>query len=155
MSTLVSITADIYALDGYTVEWASGLPLPIIQQDAGFYKDPSTNLVCTLKKDGFEVDIYCDGEMQVKNLENGDRYYNGSELVAAGYTDDALLTAAEANNKIEWEMNPWFDLYCNGEHLDAVTHEIRDAINTAKSFLEEEIANAHQIEEGMLDLPAL
>jgi hypothetical protein len=43
-------------------------------------------------------------------------------------------------------MNSWFDLYIKGEHLDAVCHEIEDAIDAAIGVLQEEVANAKAIE---------
>jgi hypothetical protein len=54
-------------------------------------------------------------------------------------------------------MNPWFDMYVNGEHLDNIHHDILEAIEAAKAWLDEEIENAKQIEDAgveMLDLPA-
>lgn len=146
---LAELFEQMYGLDDYKVEWATGLPLPITQQDAAFYKDPSGSWVCTVSKDGFVVDIYCDGEMSVRG-KNEARYSYGSELIAAGYTDATI-----SGEELDWSLNPWFDLYVRGEHLDAVSHDIVEALNSAKVWLEEEIANAHQIEEGLLDLPAL
>jgi hypothetical protein len=47
-------------------------------------------------------------------------------------------------------MNPWFDMYVRGEHLDNVHHEIGEALQAAKAWLEEEVANAKMIEDGVI-----
>lgn len=136
----------ILGLDGYDVEWAEGLPLDYDQKDAAFYCTGSSSWIGTLRKDGFEVDIYCDGEMRARVLVDENRYETlttGPELIDHGVKNDLdLSTMVE-----EWGMNPWFDLYCQGEHLDAVTHEITDAVDEAKKFLDAEVQNAKAIEE--------
>lgn len=142
----------VFGLDGYDVEWATGFPLPFDQTDAAFYKNPSSSWVCTLKKDGFEVDVYCDGDLRARILEDENRYGEarcGEQLIEEyGVKNDNDLT----NMVEEWVNNPWFDLYVRGEHLDEVSHDIGDAVVSAKAYLEETIANARQIEEGILSL---
>lgn len=136
----------ILGLDGYEIEWAEGLPLGYNQKEAAFYCTGSSGWIATLRRDGFEVDIYCDGEMTARVLVDENRYETlttGPELIDHGVkTDEDLQTMVE-----EWGMNPWFDLYVHGEHLDAVTHDIGEAIDEAKQFLDAEATNAKNIEE--------
>ena len=140
-----------FGLDGYDVEWATGFPLAKGQTDAAFYKNPSSSWVCNLKKDGFEVDIYCDGDMRAVVLADENRFAEatcGEELIEEyGVKNDDDLKLIH-----EWVNNPWFDLYVRGEHLDEVSHDIRDAIASAKAYLEETLENVRQIEEGILSL---
>jgi hypothetical protein len=41
-------------------------------------------------------------------------------------------------------------LYCDGEHLDAVSHDIFDAVQSAVAWLQEEKDNALKIENVSL-----
>jgi hypothetical protein len=138
---------------GFDVVWENGLPLSGDTKDAVFYSS-NNSWVCTLKKNGFEVDVYCDGDTWIKTRD-GSGYRYGDELIAAGYTDKKL-GAAEASDDITTEMNSWFDLYVQGVHLDCVSHDIDDALASAMAWLDEEIENAKQIEIGVpLDFPAI
>ena len=138
--------------DGFEVEWAAGLPLPSGQQDAMFYRTTGHSWVCTVGKQGFTVDIYCDGEMRVKNVRTNELYQDGRDLELAGLLTDTDIELATEKEILDIGMNPWFDLYVEGEHLDAVNHEIDDAVKAAKAFVDGEIQNANMIE---LDLPSL
>ena len=153
--TNAELFEQMYGLDEYTVEWTAGFPLALTQQDAAFYcNGGGSSLVCTVKKNGFQVDIYCDGEMRARVLADENRYETvrrGDEFEAYGVKTDADLSRLVE----EFGMNPWFDLYVYGEHLDAVEHEIADAINAAKAWLDDCCENANQIENGVLDLPVL
>jgi hypothetical protein len=149
--TNAELFKQMYGLDDYTVEWTAGFPLALTQQDAAFYCDGSaSSLVCTVKKNGFQVDIYCDGEMRAR-LNRIETVRRGDEFEAYGVKTDADLSRLVE----DFVMNPWFDLYVYGEHLDAVEHEIADAIKAAKAWLDDCCENANQIENGVLDLPAL
>ena len=149
--TNAELFEQVYGLDDYTVEWTAGFPLALTQQDAAFYCDGSaSSLVCTVKKNGFQVDIYCDGEMRAR-LNRIETVRRGDEFEAYGVKTDADLSRLVE----DFVMNPWFDLYVYGEHLDAVEHEIADAIKAAKAWLDDCCENANQIENGVLDLPAL
>ena len=139
----------ILGLDGYDVEWAEGFPLGYDQTDAAFYRNPSSSWVCTLSRDGFEVDIYCDGDMRAVVLADENRFAEatcGEELIEeyGVKTDDDLKMVQE------WVNNPWFDLYVQGEHLDSVTHDIREAVACAKEYLEKTIINVRLIEDFMV-----
>lgn len=129
----------------FQVEWASGYPMPKSQQDAYFYRGASS-YICTVKHEGFEVDIYCDGDMKVKNTKTEDVYRDGYDLVSAGFDSDEKLAKAFEEEVLEHDMNPWFDMYAFGEHLDNVHHEIDEILESACSFLQEEAENAKAIE---------
>jgi hypothetical protein len=139
---------------GFDVEWASGFPLTPEQQDAMFYRHDGS-WVCTIKKNGFVVDVYCDGDTRIKT-QAGDVYRCGDDLISAGYDTDKKLGEALSTDELIHENNSWFDLYVHGEHLDCVSHEINDALSVAMAWLDEEIENAKQIEIGVpLDFPAI
>lgn len=130
---------------GATIEWNTGLPLGEKQQDAMFYKDVD-GWVAKVMLGEFAIDIYCDGETRVKNRINDAKLTNGSDLIADGFdTDDKLRAGFESGDLIH-DMNSWFDLYIDGEHIDAVQHEIEDAVDAAIGVLQEEVANAKAIE---------
>lgn len=135
--------------DGFDIEWQTGYPMHSTQQDAAFYRD-MTNHICTVRHGEFEVDIYCDGDMKVKNREDGSVYRDGMELISAGFDTDEKLRLANEQDTLYWDMNPWFDMYVRGEHLDNVHHEIGEALASARAWLEEEVANAKLIEDGVV-----
>jgi hypothetical protein len=143
-------------MTGYEVSWAFGFPLPAEQTAAEFYKY-SSSYVCEVKKDGFAVDIYLDGEMRYHSKDKEVSIYDGGDMMAAGYTTDKIFTDAVEAEELQHINNPWFDLYVRGEHLDSVSHDINEALLFAKHWLEEEISNAKEIENfgvSPLDLPA-
>lgn len=127
------------------IVWDAGLPMGDEQTDAMFYRGAS-NFVATVKSGDFEVDIYCDGVTQITDRTNDNRYYDGADLIAAGYDTDKKLEEATESGDLVVDNNSWFDLYVKGEHLDAVTHEILDAVRSALEFLDEERRNAMAIE---------
>jgi hypothetical protein len=135
--------------DGFEIVWATGYPMHETQQDAAFYRDDE-NFICTVKHEGFEVDIYCDGDMKVKNREDGETYRYGGDLITAGFDTDENLQKANEQDTLYWDMNPWFDMYVRGEHLDNVHHEIGEALQAAKAWLDEEVQNAKLIEDGVV-----
>ena len=139
-------------MSGFEVTWAFGFPLPAEQTASEFYKC-SSSFVCEVKKDGFMVDIYLDGDMRYLAWQQDINIYDGGDLMAAGYTTDKKFTDAVEAEELQHINNPWFDLYVRGEHLDAVSHDINEALLYAKSWLAEEIANAKQIED-VIDISA-
>jgi hypothetical protein len=48
---------------------------------------------------------------------------------------------------LDWVNNSWFDLYCEGEHLDAVTHELNEAIAVATNYVKQEWQNAEELDK--------
>jgi hypothetical protein len=59
--------------DDYEVKWATGYPLHGTQTDAAFYRDDES-YICSVSRNGFSVDIYCDGDMKIVN-----RWYYDTE----------------------------------------------------------------------------
>jgi hypothetical protein len=133
-------------MTGFDVKWAEGLPFRPEQQDAEFYKYSSSSFVCEVKKDGFMVDIYCDGDMRYRRASDDVHISDGQELIDAGYDDSEKFSKAMNDEVLIHIMNPWFDLYTYGEHLDCVIHTIDEALSSAKAYLIEEITNAKEIE---------
>ena len=141
---------------GYELTWASGLPLDADRTASDFYKGYG-NFTCEVKKDGFTVDIYLDGEMAYREREEAFAVYDGIELVYHGYDSDKKFTDAMESGELQHINNPWFDLYVRGEHIDSITHDINEALQSAMAWLDEEIGNAKEIENfgvSPLDLPA-
>ena len=141
---------------GYELTWASGLPLDADRTASDFYKGYG-NFTCEVKKDGFTVDIYLDGEMKYTNSTHSVIIHDGGDLVAGGYDTDKKFADAIESEELQHIMNPWFDLYVRGEHLDCITHDINEALQSAMAWLDEEIGNAKEIENfgvSLLDLPA-
>ncbi len=154
----MTITAIKFLVDttGYELTWAAGLPLDPDRTASDFYKGHG-NFVVEVKKEGFIADIYLDGEMRYNNTRIDESYYDGDDLVAGGYDTDKKFTDAMESEELEHINNPWFDLYVRGEHIDCITHDINEALQSAMAWLDEEIANAKQIENfgvSGLDFPA-
>jgi hypothetical protein len=137
---------------GYEVSWTAGLPLDADRTASDFYKGGGS-FICEVKKSGFAVDVYLDGDMRYHNGENDYFICDGDELVSRGYDTDKKFTDAMTSGELSHHNNPWFDLYVQGEHLDCVTHDINEALQSAMAWLDEEVANAKQIED-LIDFPA-
>ena len=110
------------------------------QNDAIFYT--GMGLIATVTLEGFSVDVYCDGETRA-NLLNEDKetvaiLYTPSDFIDAGLDTDGALHIANDQEVLDWVNNSWFDIYCEGEHLDIVTHDIREAIDSAVTYLKEQ-----------------
>jgi hypothetical protein len=130
---------------GAEVDWGAGFPHHESKRDAMFYRDDSS-FVCKVKISEFAVDVYCDGITDVRDRTNGERYRDGADLIRNGYDTDEKLNEATDSGDLEVVNNSWFDLYCDGEHLDTVSHDIYDAIRDAITWLQQEKDNALQIE---------
>lgn len=126
----------------YGVEVKYHMPIPIKeQQDAIFYT--GMNCLATITCAGYSVDVYCDGDTKAELLKEA-----GGEVVATLYTprdfidagintDDAMRLATE-QGILYWVNNSWFDLYCYGEHLDIVHHELIEALSSAVTYVQEQ-----------------
>lgn len=131
---------------GAVASWQPGYPLHESRRDAIFYRAAGSNFVGQVKISDFAVDIYCDGEVRIHDRTTDSTFFYGSDVIGAGYDTDEKLSDATESGDLYVVHNSWFDLYCEGEHLDAVTHDIWDALNAAIAFLKEEKANAEEIE---------
>jgi len=114
--------------------------------DACFFA--GEGFIATVEYEGFVVDIYCDGETKIYNPEKEEWYNGGTGLIAGGFDTDSKFNRAVENESLVVDMNSWFDLYCYGEHLDAVTHTLKEALYTAKNYVYQEYFDA----ETLLDM---
>lgn len=126
------------------VDYKSGVAPDPKQQDAIFYT--GIGLLATVSYEGFAVDIYCDGETKAHLLDSPQgqvvrSLYDASDFIDAGLTTDDALRLANEQGLLDWASNSWFDLYCYGEHLDCVSHEISEAIAYAETYLKDRRAS--------------
>jgi hypothetical protein len=131
--------------DLFMVEFDIGIDPHPTQQDAIFYT--GAGRVATVKYEGFEVDVYCDGETKANLLDTPQgqvvsTLYFPADFIDAGLNTDAALRLANEQELLDWVNNSWFDLYCYGEHLDCVEHELIEAIDRAKTYVGDEWLNA-------------
>lgn len=112
------------------------------QRDAVFYQGEGRIAVVSYK--GFEVEIFCDGDMRCYNSETEETYRQTIHFLDAGIETDKQLR--EAHEKLDWDMNPWFDAYVYGEHLDDVQHDLIEAIASASAYVVEQYDNSRVIE---------
>ena len=118
----------------------------ITRHDACFYAGEGH--IATVLYEGFAVDVYCDGDTKIYNRNKNQYYAGGADLILGGFDTDAKFHKATEDESLVMDMNSWFDLYCYGEHLDAVSHMLNEAICTAKEYVYEEYFNA----ETLLDM---
>lgn len=110
------------------------------QQDAIFYT--GMNCIATITCAGYAVDVYCDGETKAHLFNTEGEHittlYTPSDFIDAGLDTDDALKMANEQNLLQWDNNSWFDLYCYGEHLDAVHHELIEALSAAVAYVQEQ-----------------
>ena len=134
----------------YEIKYNSIDPDPA-QQDAIFYT--GMGLIATVIWEGFHVDVYCDGETRVNLLDAPQgqvvsSLYNPSDFAEAGLNTDDALRVANDQELLDWVNNSWFDLYCEGEHLDAVSHELNEALAIATNYVKQEWQNAEELDKA-------
>jgi hypothetical protein len=118
------------------------------RRDAVFYT--GEGLIATVTYKGFHVDVYCDGVTHAELLDqpNGypvSRLSSASDFISAGLgTDDAISMAVEQEILV-FINNSWFDLYCDGEHLDIVCHTMDDALESAITYVEEQYFDEQEL----------
>ena len=138
--------------DKFVIKYAShmlpsaGLKLNPSRFDACFFA--GEGFIATVAYEGFSVDIYCDGETKIYNPNTEEWYKGGSDLIRGGFDTDSKFNKAVEDESLVVDMNSWFDLYCYGEHLDAVTHTLDEALLTAKNYVYQEYFDA----ETLLDM---
>jgi hypothetical protein len=131
----------------FVIKYASHLVPSVTERyDACFYA--GEGLIGTVSYEGFAVDIYCDGDTKIQNRKTEEYYTGGSDLIRGGFDTDSKFNEAVENETLVMDMNSWFDLYCYGEHLDAVTHTLDDALHVAKNYVYQEFFDA----ETLLDM---
>ena len=104
--------------------------------DACFYA--GEGFIATVLYEGFAVDVYCDGDTKIYNRSKDQYYTGGADLILGGFDTDAKFHKATEDESLVMDMNSWFDLYCYGEHLDAVSHMLDEAIDMAKDYVYQE-----------------
>lgn len=122
----------------FQIEYHIGYDPNPQQQDAIFYT--GMGCIATVKYEGFVVDVYCDGitNANLLNEPSGEVVFTmncPSDFISAGLDTDKALEIANQQNLLDWVNNSWFDLYCYGEHLDCVSHELSEAISYAKTYV--------------------
>lgn len=133
------------------ITWHLGFDPHPKQQDAIFYT--GMGCVATIDYEGFQVDVYCDGETKAHLTKDGEvvsTLTNPADFIDAGIDTDDALSLANDNNLLDWVNNSWFDLYCYGAHLDAVCHELDEAVEAGREYLYER-AHSEKIINGELD----
>jgi hypothetical protein len=138
--------------DKFVIKYAShmlpsaGLKLNPSRFDACFFA--GEGFIASVAYEGFAVDIYCDGETKIYNRSTDEYYNGGMDLIRSEFDTDNRLNRAVEDETLIVDMNSWFDLYCYGEHLDAVTHTLDEALRTAKNYVYQEYFDA----ETLLDM---
>ena len=135
-----TINPDLFVVE-YHLTW----PAEPDQQDAIFYT--GFGHLATVKYEGFEVDVYCEGrtEAHLRDKAEGQivkTLYFPVDFISAGLDTDTALQMANEQGLLDWVNNSWFDLYCHGEHLDCVEHELNEIIDRAKTYVADEWINA-------------
>lgn len=128
----------------YSITYHGMKPHPDRRESVFF----TNGLVATVGMDGFEVDVYAEGNTRL-NYENGTDlriYSTPDDFIWGDLETDAKLEAINYDDDYFWVNNNWFDLYIKGVHLDQVTHNIDEAIESAKAVVAEHIVNVCFIE---------
>jgi hypothetical protein len=129
----------------YELKYRDGVPHPKRRESIFFER----GWVATVEIDGYAVEIYADGETNLRYKAGEDYYYNlcsPSDFIHSDLDTDEKLEAINDDEDYYWINNNWFDLYINGDHLDQVTHTIDEAIESAKAVVAEHIVNVCFIE---------
>ena len=133
------------ALGDASIEWKVGyIPDLEFQKDAVFYQGEGR--IAVVSYGGFEAEIYCDGEMRCYNNKTEETYRQTIHFLDAGIETDKQLSEANREQILDWDMNPWFDAYVYGEHLDDVQHDLVEAIASASAYVVEQYNNSRVIE---------
>ena len=129
-------TATVIDKDGFTIEYVHGLPDPKRLADV-WYQGEGT--VAIVSKDGYIVHATCEGDMK---YSIGDESARGTDLLRDnGITTDDELQKANDEEKIYWDMNPWFNLYLEDEEFDIALGDLPDIIEAAKEYITEQIVS--------------
>ena len=134
------------------ITWHLGFDPHPKQQDAIFYT--GMGCVATIDYKGFQVDVYCDGITRAHLKKDGQvvsTLTTPADFIDAGIDTDDALSLANNSEILDWVNNSWFDLYCYGEHLDAVCHELDEAVEAGREYLYER-AHSEKIINGELDI---
>lgn len=130
-------TATVIDINGFSIEYLGGLPDPKRLADVWYQGE---GVVAKISKDGFCVYASCEGDMKYRI---GDEMSTGTDLLRDnGITTDAELHKANEEEKIYWEMNPWFNLILSYEEFDIALGDLPDIIQAAREYITEQIESA-------------
>lgn len=122
------------------------------QRSDVFYCDGYNHTpVCVVKGENRKVLISCDGEMDVRFIDEDGEEHKITDfwgLLDVGIKSDADLQKYE--DKLNWIDNPWFDAYDitddyqpelgpdnSGIHLDMVSGSIDEILEKVKNYINE------------------
>lgn len=131
----------------FSISYHLGASPDPAQQDAIFYT--GFGRIATVQYEGYVVDVFCDGETKANLLgspqgEVVSTLYFPNDFESAGLNTDDALRLANKQELLDWVNNSWFDLYCYGEHLDCVSHNLSEAIAFAKTYVGDRWIEAEQ-----------
>ena len=111
------------------------------RQDACFYIDhPDSQWVATVEYGDDKLEVWRVGEMKLwlPNDDDGTLIRYSDQLIENGITtDDELEEAGRGEYPLDWQNNPWFELFhpVSQEWTSVIAHEIYDAIYKAGQML--------------------
>lgn len=129
--------ATVIDKDGFSIDYLGGLPDPKRLADVWYQGEGA---VARVSKDGFHVYASCEGAMKYRI--NGEVATGEVLLRDNGITTDAELQKANDEEKIYWEMNPWFNLSLDYNEFDIALGDLPDIIEAAREYLTEQIKSA-------------
>jgi hypothetical protein len=122
-------------------------------KDPAFYAFSNHELVAKVSCGDRTISVYCDGELRLRVWESKEARIDNSNLevirysdrlVSAGIDTDEKLQKALDEERIEYDNNPWFDLYANDESvgdqgwLNCVHFDVEEAILQASELITDE-----------------
>lgn len=134
-----------------TYEGVNDEDLRLRRDPAWYVCDPSHHEhIATITEGDREVRVFRDGEMRIHIWDSKESRDAGAQpdiirytdrLVGAGIETDEQLAKAHDEDRLEWHMNAWYDLYAYGAvsdegggepvWLDCVQHDLPTAIGEA------------------------
>lgn len=154
-TTPIKIERDNYKIITSTAPYAN----TIMRKDPAFYVwDADAHvLVATITnvQENRTIYVYCDGIMRLNLWESEEARHMGLDPAVIRYTDDLMSYGVdtdkkleEADSRIEWINNTWFDLYTDDGWFDCVCHDVDDAIDLAMAYtIDDDLWNARN-EDG-------
>jgi hypothetical protein len=135
-----------------TYQYVTEDDLRLRRDPAWYVSDPAHHEhIATVTKDDREVRVFRDGEMRIHIWDSKESRDAGDAPEVVRYTDrlcriletDEQLEKAFDEDRVEWHMNAWFDLYAYGAvsgvepvWLDCVQHDLPTAIGEAQRALD-------------------
>lgn len=111
------------------------------RQDAAWYIfDNDAQWVASVYKNNRSIEIMRCGQMRLwlPDDDGGRLLRYTDNLIENGITnDEELEQAGRGEYPLDWQNNPWFELYdpIEGEWLDIIAHDVDEAIALSKEVL--------------------